>query len=131
MTDVALTSEQTRMVRRGADLAKIAAHDPRALRERYQLAELVVDLRATFLDDAGRPDYRGNSGELRAATGLLYDLAGLSKDDRRRLRAAVRHHVSGIIRERLTAEQLAEYGLSPIERNERRRQAHRRDAGVG
>lgn len=125
--DGALTEEQLRLIRRGAELARRCA-EPRSrdtTQARRDLAELLVDLREGFMDEKGRPDYLAGSPGYRRAAALLYDLSNLPAEDRERVRRGVKHHASETARRRLGPEGVARYGMSPVGKNESRAARHR------
>lgn len=114
------TGEQLRMIGDGTELVRRAAAG--STDARVGLAGLLVDLRATFTDAQGRPDYAGGSGPYRAAVYRVYHDADLEKKERDRVKWGVQHHLHHALRERLTPEQLDAYGLNTRARNETRTQ---------
>lgn len=120
--DVELTQEQERLVRDGAVLA-LKAFQTGSTDSRRALARLLVDLRETCTDEEGRKDYRAQSGVYKAAAARLYDLTGLNKEQREKLRWSVQHHVSNELFRRLGEEGSVAYGLADgrnVKRQKRR-----------
>lgn len=93
-----------------------------------QLADVIVRLRACYLNADGRPDLRGTSQEYRDAVQALYRKADVPPDAKSNMQAAVRYHIAQRLREYMreqghTAEDFAYYRLDPddaAERNKRR-----------
>ncbi len=115
-----LTTRQAALVRTGADLAKTAVLR-NSLDAKQELARVLFELRGTFQDEKGRPDYAAKSQAYRSAVAALYEASGLSREDSKRLQGSVRHQVGIVLRRELSTEQLAEYDLSPQDRNAPRR----------
>lgn len=118
--DVELTREQERLVVQGSVLA-LKAWREGSTDSRRALAGLLVDLRETCTDEEGRKDYRAQSGVYKAAAARLYDLTGLNKEQREKLRWSVQHHVSNELFRRLGDEGVVAYGLA-VGRNVKRQQ---------
>ncbi|WP_370942590.1 hypothetical protein AB5J62_26260 [Amycolatopsis sp. cg5] len=114
------TTTQAALLESGAELVKVAVLRD-SLDAKKDLARLLVNLRETFQDDQGRPDYAAKSYAYRAAVVALYDDAGVSREDTRRLQGAVRQQVGIELRKRLPADTLTAYGLSTQDRNAPRR----------
>ncbi|WP_125679294.1 hypothetical protein [Amycolatopsis sp. WAC 04182] len=117
-----LTTRQAALVRTGADLAKTAVLR-NSLDAKQELARVLFELRGTFQDEKGRPDYAAKSQAYRSAVAALYEASGLSREDSKRLQGSVRHQVGIVLRRELSTEQLAEYDLSPQDRNAPRRKS--------
>ncbi|RSM66617.1 hypothetical protein DMH03_05810 [Amycolatopsis sp. WAC 01376] len=115
-----LTTRQAALVRTGADLAKTAVLRD-SLDAKQDLGRVLVELRETFQDDKGRPDYAGKSQAYRSAVTALYEASGLSREDSKRVQGSVRHQVGIVLRRKLSTEQLADYDLNPQDRNAPRR----------
>ncbi|WP_410591103.1 hypothetical protein [Amycolatopsis sp. lyj-23] len=123
-----LTTRQAALVADGAELARAAALR-NSLDAKKDLGRLLVNLRETFQDDQGRPDYTAKTQAYRTAVAALYEAAGLSREDSRRVQGAVRHQVGIELRRRLDADTLTAYDLNPHDRNApRRKPAPRPDA---
>jgi hypothetical protein len=87
-------------------------------------AGALIDLRTTFTDRYGNLDLQGNSFAYREAVREVMSRAGVPDSDRPRLMQAIRYHLGNILRERYTAEELAEHGLlatTPVERQRKDR----------
>lgn len=83
------------------------------------IAAVLIALRQQHTTDDGRTDWLGRSGPYRRDAGAVYVSAGVTEETRERISRAVRWHVGNLMREVLTADQLAEYELqesSPLER---------------
>jgi hypothetical protein len=87
-------------------------------------ADLLVDLRALHLDHEGAPDWRGKTFAYRDLIRSVYAAAGLPPESGDTAKTALRYHVGIALRERLSAAELDEMGLSPLD--PRDRQASRR-----
>lgn len=70
-----------------------------------------MELREHFLTAQGKPDWAATSSEYRAAIQSVYGDAGYSPEERRKVQTSVRYHSSKALRERLSPEELSEYGL--------------------
>jgi hypothetical protein len=79
------------------------------------IAERVVDLRERM------NDLRGATREYQDTLIAAYDDAGVSREDRRRIQAAVRYHVDRVQRARLSEEDQQALGLIPGTNAERKR----------
>ena len=89
------------------------------------LAETLVDARHHFERADGSPDWKGRSYAYRVFVREVYEEARISRDEQATVQAAVRYHVSNVLRERLDADTLAEYDLQPEgsrERSQERRE---------
>lgn len=92
------------------------------------VAEAVVDMRATFTDKHGEPDWAGRSYDYRMAVREAFHTAGLTPQHPQRERAMslLRYHIGNVVRERLPEEEVANVGLlvaGPKERHLTRRHA--------
>lgn len=90
-----------------------------------QLAATIVDARERFQDADGNPDWNGKTYAYRRWLKDVFDEAHMTGEDASRAQAAIRYHVGGVLRARLTPEQLEDAGLlpqSPRERSHDRRQ---------
>jgi len=88
-----------------------------------QAAEALVEARGQFYTREGEPDLLGRSYDYREWVTAALDAAGVPKEHRTNLQAAIRHHVSPILRDRYGNE-LEELGLkagSTVERRAERR----------
>jgi len=85
-------------------------------------AGYTIDLRELFLNKDGLPDYGGRSWPYREAMNEALDYARMGSDERPRVMSTLRYHISNLLRERLTAEQLADYGMQPVTAIERQRE---------
>lgn len=92
-------------------------------------AEALVDARPLFQARDGSPDLLGRSAAYRAFVTEAQDEAGVPRDDRASLQAALRYHVSPLLRERY-AEEVEALGLSAGSSVERGRRRKERDARV-
>jgi hypothetical protein len=102
-TDIA--NEAVRLLR-----AYATADERRRKALRPELAEMLVNLRATF-EYGGRPDYTGKSTEYRAAYRDVFARVVLPAREADALKISVRHHIQTILRSRLSPEDLAVYGI--------------------
>jgi hypothetical protein len=120
------------------DLTTLRAHLIQLLR-RYQvtdpdgrtailreLAEDLVSVRSHFGRADGSPDWKGGSHPYRVFVRDLFGEADVSKSQQAGIQAAIRYHVGAVLRQRLDADALAEYGLIP--QTPRQRSADRRHA---
>lgn len=78
-----------------------------------QTAGLLVSAREHFLMEDGTPDINGRTYAYRKWAGSVYSDAGISGESLTSTKAAVRYHVSNVLRDRLTPEELKERGLLP------------------
>lgn len=108
-----LVREATRIVR------EYEKHHRTALLE--ELAPVIAELRSRCRLKDGRPDWSGRSHEYRQHMSAIFAKAGVSVDDRDRLQTALRYHVSSIIRDRATKDELISAGLDPVKPKERLR----------
>lgn len=113
-------SLRSEIVRR---LKQVRATDPTNRERRTSLlrdiAELKIELREHYLTDDGEPDWAGKTYAYRAATRELYSQAGYAADEAQATQAAIRYHVGNLIRERVSAEELADLGLRDVSPKER------------
>jgi hypothetical protein len=78
----------------------------------YKAAGRLVEARALFTDAEGRPDLRGRSFAYRQWLGQVFTDAGLTTVEAKvKAGNRLRFVVNIVLRERYSAEQLAEYGL--------------------
>ncbi|AWY04862.1 hypothetical protein PBI_FLOOF_25 [Microbacterium phage Floof] len=92
-------------------------------------AEALVDARPLFQARDGSPDLLGRSSDYRNFVTQAQDEAGVPRDDRASVQAAIRYHVSPLLRERY-AEEVEALGLSAGSSVERGRRRKERDARV-
>lgn len=85
------------------------------------LAEVMVSIRSHFSRPDGTPDWKGRSYAYRVFIRQLYEDASYSKDEMHTAQAAVRYHLSAVLRERLDLKTLQEYDLVPYTARERSR----------
>jgi hypothetical protein len=111
----ALRDEAADLLRRYTRAEKDADRTPLLRR----VAEVFVDLRGHFYDDDGVQDWRGRTYPYRQVIGDAYGLANVPKDELSTVQAAVRYHVSNVLRERLSADDLEALGLRPSSARER------------
>lgn len=104
-----LTDQATEAIRRVAQADGTDDYTPAA----REAAEVLVDARGLFTAPDGRPDWRGRSWDYRQWVGGLYGPAGVPPAEAQRIQAAIRYHVSNVLRDRLDAEELQEVGLQP------------------
>lgn len=76
-----------------------------------ELATTLVDARSYFITADGSPDMKGRTWAYRQFVNDLYLEAGLSKEERLPIQAAVRYHVGEVVRGRLSPEELEDLGL--------------------
>jgi len=93
--------------------------------EMRHAADLMIDLREFFTNTDGLTDYRGRSWAYRSTVNEALDYAGLTGDERAKVMSALRYHVSNLLRERLTPEQLSEYGMIAATSVERQRESRK------
>ncbi|MDR6868732.1 hypothetical protein J2Y69_003356 [Microbacterium resistens] len=92
-------------------------------------AEALVEARPLFQARDGSPDLLGRSSAYRAFVTQAQDEAGVPRDDRASVQAAIRYHVSPLLRERY-AEEVEALGLSAGSSVERGRRRKERDSRV-
>lgn len=93
-------------------------------------AETLMEARASlFQARDGSPDLLGRSRDYRAFVTQAQDEAGVPRDDRASVQAAIRYHVSPLLRERY-AEEVEALGLSAGSSVERGRRRKERDSRV-
>jgi hypothetical protein len=124
------TDLHSELVRVGRILAK---HDSGDTRRTF--AELLVDLRESFTDPSGRPDYAGRSKGYREALNAVYSASGLPTEEQDRvLRTGIRYHVQKIVRDRFRAKSKSDadylefcryYGFKPENSDESRKRSAR------
>lgn len=84
-------------------------------------AEHVVAIRETFLNSKGQPDMTGTSYAYRTAIREVLTDAGVPESDRHGVLNAIRYHVSNVLHENYSPEQLQEWGVGPISTRERQK----------
>ena len=92
--------------------------------EMHSAADALVDMRLMHVNRDGMPDLGGSSFEYRQAVGEGLSEAGVDATNRPKVMAALRYHVGNRLRERFTADELAEYGMlakKPAERQQAER----------
>ena len=87
----------------------------------HDAAAALVDMRLIYTNRDGQPDLAGSSFEYRQAVADGLASAGVPASDRSRVMAALRYHVGNQVRDRFTAEELSEYGLSAHSPHDRQR----------
>ncbi len=92
-------------------------------------AVALVDARPHFQMRDGSPDLLGRSAEYREFVTRAQDEAGVPRDDRASVQAAIRYHVSPLLRER-HAKEVEALGLSAGSSVERGRRRKERDSRV-
>ncbi len=92
-------------------------------------AEALVEARALFRNRDGGPDLLGRSHDYREWVSATLNDANVPGEARTNLQAAIRHHVSPILRERY-GDDVAELGLQPGSSVERRKVRRERDAHI-
>lgn len=75
------------------------------------VAEALVELRATYSLEDGRRDLGGRSPAYREAVSEIYSRAHVPRDKYDTVQAALRYHVGNLLRERFDADELAAVGL--------------------
>lgn len=88
-----------------------------------KVAVCLVDSREHFITTEGEPDWKGNSNAYRQWSRATYDRAGVPRDRLSSVQAAVRYHVSIVIREKLDPDTLSDLGL--LDQSSRQRSAQR------
>lgn len=96
----------------------------------HEAAGYLVDARSLFYTADGTPDWRGRSYAYRRWVGDVYNEAGLPRDVLPTVQAAVRYHVGNVLRERLSADELAGLGLRSVGPRERSVEKRNRQALV-
>jgi hypothetical protein len=76
-----------------------------------RIAALSVDMREAILDEAGNPDWAGRTHAYREHMRDMYAKAGMTAEEKSNVQAAVRYHVSSLVRERLTDGEVEALGL--------------------
>lgn len=90
----------------------------------HSASEALVELRLLYTNRDGMPDLGGSSFEYRQAVGQGLSDAGVTPETRPKVLAALRYHVGNRLRERFTADELADYGMlakKPAERQQAER----------
>lgn len=108
---------------------------PRDARDRRttllrDLGEATADFREHFLTGEGNPDWAGRTGAYRAAIQDLYSDAGYSADEARAVQKVTRYHVANTLRERLSADDIADLGLRAETPRERQTEIRERNAAI-
>lgn len=94
-----------------------------------EVAEALLDARALIQGKDGKPDYLGRSRDYRDFVSETLDAADVAKEDRASLQAAIRYHISPMLRERF-ADEVESLGLSPGSTVERARRRKERDSRI-
>lgn len=95
-----------------------------------RVAEIFVDLRGSFFDDDGLPDWRGKTWAYKSAVGEVFGESGIERGDWPTLQASIRYHVSAVLRERLSAEDLEAIGLRSVSARERSIEKRERQSAI-
>lgn len=128
----------TDLIEEGATTLREAHEHNVALTAAYKtLAGIIVDLRKRFQNskDTG-PDWKGQTQAYRDTVAKMYKQSGVPEDSVSNMQAAIRYHIGNVLRERLTADELTEAGLSvegPLDRsrtNNRRSQEAASSGGI-
>lgn len=93
-------------------------------------AEALVEARTLFVNRDGAPDLLGRSHDYREWLSATLDAAGVPAESRTNLQAAIRHHISPILRDRFGEEAVDELGLKPGSTVQRRKARRDRDAHI-
>jgi hypothetical protein len=93
------------------------------------IADAIMEARAMFQARDGSPDLLGRSADYRAFIAGAQDLAGVPKSLRPTIMAAVRYHVSTLLRERYS-EEVGALGLSPESAVDRARRRKEQDTRI-
>lgn len=91
-----------------------------------EFARLLVDVREHFIKDDGTPDWQGRSYPYRRWVSDVYRDANVTGSEKETIQSAVRYHVGGEVRSRLSEGEAREQGFdspSPKERSNLRRNA--------
>lgn len=110
------------LIEEGANLLSQAYTLGQSLTETYRrLAGVIVDLRKRFPNSQETgPDWRGTTQAYREAVAKMYEASGVEPDSVSNMQAAIRYHIGNVLRERLSAEELAAAGLKaegPLQRS--------------
>lgn len=97
-------------------------YDKGAMRE---IAEALFHVRSEFTDPDGRADYTGRSWAYRQEFGEILSEADLTPEQKHKVTALLRYHMSQILRDRLSEEQLKEYGLQTAHSLDKQRERRR------
>src|SRR5690606_21767333 len=87
-------------------------------------------VREQFTRPDGSPDWNGRSHAYRLRIRDLYSRAGITGEEMTSLQAAVRYHVSAVLRDRLDEDTLKEYGLISKTARERSRDRHHERSAI-
>lgn len=118
-----------RLINQGMDLVvEIEELETKRFDTYVKLAKVIVQLRSKFQYN-GKPDWAGKSQDYRNAASKIYEGAGVPPDSLMGIQSNVRYHIGNELRERLTADELTEAGLS-VE-GPRERQAGRTGSSSG
>lgn len=90
-------------------------------------AEALIEARTLFRNRDGSPDLLGRSHDYREWVSRAIDNADIPSGDRTNLQAAIRNHISPMLRERF-GDAVDELGLKPGSTVERRKARRQRDA---
>ncbi|WDS52131.1 hypothetical protein SEA_UTZCHIPS_25 [Microbacterium phage UtzChips] len=94
-----------------------------------EVAEALIEARTHFVTRDGKPGYLGRSGDYRAFVAEALTEAGVPRENRAALQAAIRYHVSPLLRERF-GEEVEALGLEPGSSVERARRRKERDSRI-
>lgn len=117
MTTMSIGSQREQMIDAIADEIRAATRE--VVDGRYntqnmrRAAEVMIDLRQTFVDRNGQIDLAGTSYPYRQAVREIMSRANVEGSERARVMNAIRYHLGNILREKFTPEQLEEFGLDP------------------
>ncbi|MEU4568651.1 hypothetical protein [Micromonospora sp. NPDC023956] len=101
-----------------------ATDDVQRTQRLRDVASLTVDLREHFLTPKGEPDWAARTWPYREFVRERYSEAGYAGDELKSTQAAVRYHVSRMVRERLSPETIEDLGLqkeSSVDRSREKR----------
>ena len=93
-------------------------------------AEINVEIRSRFENSSGETDWRGTSWGFRQAISDAYGQAGLLVSERKQAQDAMRYHISIVLRERLTKDELEAAGLLPQSSRQRSADQKTRERAV-
>jgi hypothetical protein len=81
----------------------------------------VVEIRSRMTTGDGRPDWGGRSSGYRRAIAEILQAAGVPAESRQGVQSGIRYHLGNALRERLTADELRDAGMSHLAPKERMR----------
>jgi hypothetical protein len=93
-------------------------------------AEALIEARTIFRGRDGQPDLVGRSHDYREFVSRAIDNAGIPTGERSNLQAAIRHHISPMLRERFGEQAVDDLGLKPGSTVERRKLRRERDSRI-